>query len=565
MDYNGQLAQSYEEIYTLKNSELKVVFLGGIGEIGKNMTAIEYGDDIVVIDGGLSFPTADMPGVDLVIPDYTYLKQNKHRICAFLITHGHEDHIGALPYILEDIKAPVYATKLTLALLEHKLMERNMDDYELIPVEYSAVEKIGGFSVKFIKMSHSIAGAVSLAIETPKGIIFHTGDYKIDFSPIDDRRMDLGEIAQVGNKGVLLMLGESTNVEREGYSMSESKVGESLDKIFSANIGRRIIVATFASNIHRMQQIIDLADKYGRRVCFVGRSMENISHMAIKIGELKPHSEFVPMDKANSMPPERLVIVCTGSQGEPMSALTRMASDNSRIKVGQGDTIIVSSTPIPGNEKSVYNVINNLYRKGARVIYESLAEIHASGHAYREEMKTMFSLLKPKYFIPVHGEYRHLAKHKELAEQMGVPSANCMIAEIGDVISIKRKGLTKVAQVPAGQLYIDGPNIDDVSGSLVLKDRLHLSEDGFMVVLLNLSIDKGGLSSPPEIIMRGVNLNDDMLRDAVGVAEDTIAKLGVGKHDNRAEIKEGVRKALKKYLAGTARQYPIIIPVVMEH
>ncbi len=539
--------------------KLKIVFLGGIGEIGKNMTAIEYGDDIIVVDGGLAFPTSEMPGIDLIVPDYSYLVENKDKIKGFVITHGHEDHIGALPFILHDIKARVYATKLTLALIEHKLTEHGIDEYSLIPVQYGDMMKIGEFRVEFIKVSHSITGAVSLAIQTPVGLIFHTGDYKIDFTPIDNVRMDLGAFAEIGNRGVLLMLGESTNVEREGYSMSERTVGEALDKIFSANLSRRIIVSTFASNVHRVQQIMDLAEKYGRKVALSGRSMENITEMAIGIGELSPKAPIVKLSEIKKIPDDKLVIVCTGSQGEPMSALTRMANDNSKVKIGENDTIILSASPIPGNEKPVYNVINNLYRKGARVIYHDLTEVHVSGHACREELKTMFSLIKPKYFIPVHGEYRHLKQHSELVTSLGMSEANILIPELGDIVEVSKKGLKRAGKAQAGQILVDGENISESTG-ILLKDRIHLAEDGFIIAVVSTSKN----FTEPDLILRGFTLDEELVQECKKVIEAVIRNVGEdGKSGEREEIKTAVRKAVKKFIFSRTRRTPMIIPIVM--
>lgn len=541
--------------------KLKVIFLGGIGEIGKNMTALEYGDEILVIDGGLAFPTIDMPGIDLVVPDYTYLKDNKDKIKGFVITHGHEDHIGALPFILHDVPARVYATKLTLALIEHKLSEHDISDVSLIPVQYGDMMKIGSFKVEFIKVNHSITGAVSLAIDTPAGLVFHTGDYKIDFTPIDNVRMDLGQFARIGNRGVTLMLGESTNVEREGYSMSERTVGEALDKIFAGNLDRRIIISTFASNVHRVQQILDLSSKYGRRVALSGRSMENIVEMAVKIGELKLPAPLVNIGKIKEIPDERLVIICTGSQGEPMSALTRMANDNSKIKIGDNDTIILSASPIPGNEKPVYNVINNLYRKGAKVIYHALSDVHVSGHACREELKTMFSLIKPKFFIPVHGEYRHLKQHAELATSLGMSEANIIVPELGDVIEVRQNGISRVDKAPSGQLLVDGEEIGDKT-EVTLRDRIHLAEDGLMIIVVNLSLEKGEVSSGPDIICRGFSLDTEMEEEIRKILDSVLKKVGK-QLDEREEIKSAVRKAVKKYLFKTTRRSPLILPVVI--
>ncbi len=543
----------------MATKSIKVVFLGGVGEIGKNMTAIEYGEDIIVIDCGMSFPTTEMPGVDMVIPDCSYLKENVKRIRGFVITHGHEDHIGAIPLILKDINVPVYATKLTLALIEHKLIEQNLDRYTLKTVEYGSKIRLGCMEVEFIKVSHSITGAVALSITTPKGIVFHTGDYKIDFTPVDSTRMDLIELAKVGERGVLLMLGESTNVEREGYSMSERKVGEALDKIFAANIKKRIIIATFASNVNRLQQIIDLAKKYKRHVAMHGRSMENISEMAIKIGELKTKEEFIPINKIKDYPDERMIILCTGSQGEPMSALTKMTSDNSKIKITKNDTIIISSSPIPGNEKMVYSLINNLYRKGAEVIYSALQEVHVSGHACKEELKTMLSLIKPTYFIPVHGEYRHLKQHAQLAELLGIHPTHIYVPDLGDVVEVGKGGLKKINQVRAGATLIDGV---DMGGdfNLVLRDRRHLAEDG---VLIPIVVTEHGLvAEEPELMARGFTCGDDILNEAKKIVYSQMnTNLGKSVDDQKVAI----RRALKKFLFTRCKQSPMILPIIIEH
>ena len=418
-----------------KEEALRVMFLGGVGEIGKNMTALEFGDDIIIVDCGDTFPGGDMPGVDLVIPDVTYLSSNKDRVRGIVLTHGHEDHIGALPYVLKELNVPVYGTKLTLAILDAKLREQKMENsVNLNVVKPKSVIQLGkNFKVEFIKVNHSIAGSCALSITTPVGIVFHTGDFKVDYTPIDGNLIDLQRIAELGTRGVLLLLAESTNIERPGTSMSEASVGNSLNSIFAENVDRRIFIATFASNIHRLQQIIDLAAKYNRKVAFGGRSMINIADCAMKIGELKYSKDgIIDIEKIGSVEDKNLVIITTGSQGEPMSALTRIANDEfGKVRIGFNDTVIISASPIPGNERMVYNVINNLYRRGARVVYEKLAEVHVSGHAYQDELKLMHSLLKPKFFIPVHGEHRHLKKHAELAMKMGMESSNIIITDIG--------------------------------------------------------------------------------------------------------------------------------------
>ena len=430
--------------YLLKNDkQLKVRFLGGVGEIGKNMTALEYGKDIIIIDAGTSFPSDDMPGIDLVIPDISYLIENRNKIRGVVITHGHEDHIGGLPYLLKELNIPVFGTKLTLTLAENKLKEHNLNNVSLNCIKPGSIVKLGCFTVEFINVNHSIAGAVALAVTTPVGVVFHTGDYKIDFTPINGEHTDLGRIAEIGGNGVLLLLAESTNIERPGYTMSERVVGETFDHIFSDNIGRRLIIATFASNVHRLQQILDMAVKYRRKVVFSGRSMINVADAASKIGELKiPQNLVIDIDKIKNMKDSELVIISTGSQGEPMSALTRMASGEfNKIKIGNNDTVVISASPIPGNEKMVYGVINNLYRLGAEVVYESLEPIHVSGHACRDELKIIHTLTNPKFFIPVHGEYRHLKKHAKLAESLGMKPGNILIADIGDTAVVTPKSI----------------------------------------------------------------------------------------------------------------------------
>ena len=445
-----------------KNS-LKVRFLGGVGEIGKNMTALEYGKDIIVIDAGITFPTSDMPGIDLVAPDVSYLVQNKDKIRGVVLTHGHEDHIGGLPYLLNEVNAPVYGTKLTLMLCEHKLKEQKNRDYSLNCIKTGSMVKLGCFTVEFIHVNHSIPGSCALAITTPVGMVVHSGDFKVDLTPINGSMIDMTRLSEIGKKGVTLLLCESTNVEHEGYTMSEHVVGETLDRLFQDNQKRRLIIATFATNVHRLQQIIDLAVKHKRKVAFSGRSMLNVVEAATKVGEISiPQDIVVDIEKIKYVADKDLIIISTGSQGEPMSALTRMASgDYNQVQVGNNDTIIISASPIPGNEKSVYQVINNLYRKGAEVVYKSITKIHVSGHACQEELKIMHTLLKPKFFIPVHGEYRHLKKHCRLAKELGMKEGNMLIAEIGDTVEITEKTIRRGEQFQAGTRYIDGLSIDD--------------------------------------------------------------------------------------------------------
>ena len=547
-----------------KKNELKIRFLGGVGEIGKNMTALEYGNDIIVIDAGITFPTDDMPGIDLLIPDTTYLEENKDKVKAFIITHGHEDHIGALPYVLKNVNAPVFGTKLTLTLIENKLKEHHLSQVILNCIKPQNTVKIGNFNIEFINVNHSIAGAVALSITTPVGVVFHSGDFKIDFTPINGEYMDLTRIAEIGKKGVALLLAESTNVEREGFTMSESVVGETLDKVFAKNINRRLIIATFASNVHRLQQILDLAVKYKRKVAFSGRSMINVVESASKIGEIKvPEKLIIDIDKIKNIKPEETVILSTGTQGEPMSALTRMATgDFNKVVIGDNDTIVISASVIPGNEKMIYGVINNLYKKGAEVIYESLEPIHVSGHACKEELRLLHSLIKPKFFIPVHGEYRHLKKHLDLAVELGVKKGNALIAEIGDTIEVGKNSIKRVESFKAGTRFVDGVEIDGAD-SVILRDRIHLSEDGIMVVAICVDALSGELVST-EIINRGIAILDNTLSEVKAILEKTLSEIDLKADSDGAFAKKAVRRSLKNYIFKKTKKNPMILPVIME-
>ena len=542
---------------------LKVRFLGGVGEIGKNMTVLEYGKDIIVIDAGLTFPGESMPGVDLVIPDVTYLMQNESRIKGIVITHGHEDHIGALPYILQDLKVPVYGTKLTLTLIENKLKERRINDAELNCVKAGSVVKLGCFSVEFINVNHSIAGAVGLAITTPVGVVFHSGDFKIDFTPVNGEKMDLNRIAEIGKKGVLLMMADSTNVEIEGSTMSESVVKDTLDHVFGDNENRRLIIATFASNVHRLQQILDLAVKYKRKVAFSGRSMINIAEAASKIGELKiPEGLIVDVEKCKNYRDEEMLIVSTGTQGEPMSALTRMASGEfNKVTIGSNDTVVISASVIPGNEKMIYGVINNLYRLGAEVIYESLEPIHVSGHACRSELRILHSLVNPKFFIPVHGEYRHLKKHEKLAQSLGMKGGQTLIAEIGDTVLLDGKSIRFGEEIPAGSRFVDGVGIDGTD-SFVLRDRIHLSEDGLIVAVVAVDEYSATLSSV-EIVGKGLVLTDAMIAEAKDNVIKLLEQTDLKKVRDETELSAMIRRNLKNYVFKATKKNPMILPVVM--
>lgn len=549
-----------------KESKVKITFLGGVGEIGKNMTAIEYENDMIVVDAGLSFPGDDMPGIDLVVPDISYLIANKDKLKAIILTHGHEDHIGGLPFVLSDVNVPIYGTALTLGLVQNKLREFPKIKSKAITVKPKQQLKVGVFTIEFIKVSHSIAGALALAISTPCGNIIHTGDFKIDFFPIDGVMTDLPRFGELGKKGVDLLLCESTNIGREGFSISESAVGKALDKIVEDRPKDRIFIATFASNIHRLQQIMDIAEKYKRKVVFTGRSMINVSEVASKLGELKFNKEnLVDVDKIDKYAPEQLLIITTGSQGEAMSALTRMAAGQfPKINIGEGDTIVFSSSPIPGNEKSVYTVINQLYKQGANVIYDELAAVHASGHACKEEIKIIHALVKPKFFIPIHGEYRHLKLHNELAIAMGMNPRNIIMPDIGLQVEFSKHGIKENGHVTAGQRLIDGLGVGDMDSS-VLKDRKQLAEDGICVAVLNVSSFDGTLSTEPFTITRGVVYNDEAEQFHADVKQTLIALLQQQdlKSMDVNTLRNTVKKTLSNYIYKKTKRRPIILVVAM--
>ena len=543
---------------------LKIRFLGGVGEIGKNMTAIEYGKDIIIIDAGVSFPSDNMPGVDLVIPDVSYLAENKKKIRGIVITHGHEDHIGSLPYVINDINAPIFGTKLTLTLIENKLKEHNLNGVSLNCIKPKSVIKLGCFSIEFLNVNHSIAGAVALIINTPCGVIFHSGDFKIDYTPVNGETMDLSRVAEIGEKGVLLLMADSTNIEIEGTTMSESVVKDTLEHVFSDNINRRLIIATFASNVHRLQQILDLAVKFKRKVAFSGRSMINIAEVASKIGELNiPNKLIVDIEKTKNMKKEEVVIVSTGTQGEPMSALTRMATGEfNKVVIGEDDTVVISASVIPGNEKMIYNVINNLYKQGAEVIYESLEPIHVSGHACKGELRVLHSLIKPKFFIPVHGEYRHLKKHARLAEELGLKQGRTLIAEIGDTVELTKDTMKFGEKFPAGSKFVDGVGIDGVD-SYVLRDRIHLSEDGIMVVVAGINEMTKELSSL-EIVCKGIVVSDKVLKEARSNVINGLTQIDLRKVATEEELSQIIRKSVKNYIFKATKKNPMILPVILE-
>lgn len=546
---------------------IKLSFIGGVGEVGKNMMALEFGNDIIVIDSGLTFPTDDMPGIDVVIPDYTYLLQNKDKIRGIVITHGHEDHIGALPFVLADLHVPVYGSKLSIALIENKLREHKKVKAKLITVKPRSIVKLGCFTVEFIKVTHSIGGAMALAITTPMGVYFHTGDIKLDYTPVDHDGMDLVRLSEISKKGVLLLTADSTNAERPGFSISETKVGETLERIFMQHKKERIIVATFASNIHRVQQLLNIAEKNGRKIAFSGRSMINVCETASKIGELFFNkSNVIDISKIDKYPDNEICILSTGSQGEPSSALTRMASgDFNKIEIGDNDLIILSASAIPGNEKSINTVFNQLIKKGAHVIYDAIAEVHTSGHAFQEELKTIHALLKPKFFIPCHGEFRHLKAHSDLAEQMGMPKRNIIIPELGDKIAINKNMIQKVGFVPNGARLVDGVGIGDVN-STVMRERMQLAEEGACVVVITISSQTGALTSKPDLITRGflyASDNGDVLEEAKNVVINTLSQSNF-KEQDWALIKANLRKSLTNHFLRTIKRKPLVMPVIIE-
>ena len=549
-------------------SKLKIIPLGGLGEIGKNMTAFEFGGDIIVVDCGMGFPDEDMYGVDMVLPDISYLKANASRVRGIIITHGHEDHIGAVPYVLKELDVPIYTMPLTAALIELKLEEHDLlYNPQIFTKKVGSSFRLGAFTIEFINVNHSIPDAVALAIGTPLGTVIHTGDFKIDVTPIQGSMMDLARLGQLGNEGVMALLSDSTNVEKPGYSASERKVGASFNKLFMG-CDKRIIITTFASNVHRLQQIIDVAAKYGRKVAITGRSMENVLHVASVLGYVKiPENVMVDLEKVNSLPHEKTVIISTGSQGEAMSALYRMAfSEHKQIKVDAGDRVIISASAIPGNETMISRVIDELFHKGAEVIYDKNTDLHVSGHASQEEQKMVLALTKPKYFIPVHGEYRMLVKHAELGRMMGVKPQNIVIAENGKVIEISKKGIRCEETVQAGAVMLDGSGTSEV-GSVVMRDRHRLAEDGMIVVVLPYSSDDRKLLSEPEIITRGfiyVKEAEAMMDELKRVTLESVAACEEQRVTDWTAIKNRVKSNLSGYLYKTTRRSPMILPVISE-
>ena len=549
-------------------SKLKIIPLGGLGEIGKNMTAYEFGSDIIVVDCGMGFPDEDMYGIDIVLPDISYLKANAERVRGIILTHGHEDHIGAVPYVMRELDVPIYTTPLTAALVELKLEEHDLlYNTQIFTKKTGSCFRLGCFTIEFIHVNHSIPDSVALAIRTPIGTVIHTGDFKIDVTPISGGMIDIARLGQLGNEGVLALLSDSTNVEKAGHSDSERKVGESFDKLFMG-CDKRIIITTFASNVHRLQQIINVASKYGRKVGITGRSMENVLRVASVLGYVDiPEDVMVDIDKINKLPRSKTVIISTGSQGETMSALYRMAfSEHKQINVDAGDRVIISASAIPGNENMISRVIDELFHKGAEVIYDRHTDLHVSGHASQEEQKMMLALTKPKYFIPVHGEYRMLVKHAELGRMMGVQPKNVVIGENGAVIEVTKKGIKCEETVPAGAVLVDGSGVGDV-GSVVMRDRRHLAEDGMIVVVMPYSVEEHVLIGEPEIVTRGfiyVKEAEALMEELKRVVLETTDACEMQHITDWTAIKSKVKSNLSGYLYKTMRRSPMILPVISE-
>ena len=559
--------KKHENIF--KKSKLKIIPLGGLHEVGKNITVFEYDDEIIVVDCGLSFPEDDMLGVDLVIPDITYLKRNEEKIKGLIITHGHEDHIGSVPYLLKQIDIPVYAPKLAMGLIRNKLEEhRILRSSTLIEVTQGQKIKFGKyFEVEFIRSTHSIPDSVMLAIKTPVGTILHTGDFKVDYTPIDGKIMDLGRIAELGNEGILALMSDSTNAERKGFTMSESSIGPVFDELFDG-CTKRIVVATFASNVHRVQQIVSSAVKYHRKIAICGRSMINMITTAKELGYIDcPDDIFIDIDTMSTYNDEQLVIITTGSQGETMSALTRMAAgDHRKVKITPNDLVIISANPIPGNEKSVSKVIDDLMQIGAEVVYSALADVHVSGHACQEEQKLIFALSKPKFFIPVHGEYRQLRAHAETAQMMGIPAKNIVMMENGRVVELDENEMKLGGMVPNGRVLVDGLGVGDV-GNIVLRDRQHLSQDGLIVIVLTMDSSTGEVVAGPDVISRGfvyVRESENLMDDVKNVVRHEIRKCEEKGIRDWATIKSTVRENLRDYIFTKTKRNPMIIPIIME-
>ena len=577
--FNNHSRQSFDRITKKKGKQtqpkqdnkppVKISFLGGLNEIGKNITVVECQDDMILIDCGMAFPDGDMLGVDLVIPDFSYIEQNQERVRGIVLTHGHEDHIGGLPFLLSKVNVPLYGTPLTLGLVENKLREHSLvNKTKLNVVNAGSTIKLGCMEIKFIHVNHSIPDAVAFAIKTPGGTIVHTGDFKIDCTPISGDMIDLSSFARVGDEGVLALLAESTNAQRPGYTKTERMVSESLDNLFKKAENYRIIIATFASNVNRVQQIINCAEKYGRKVAFSGRSMVNYMDVAKRLGYLNvPENILIDIDMLGKFMPQQEVLVTTGSQGEPMSALSRMAySDHRKVMVGEGDFIIISANPIPGNEKTVGNVVDELLKRGCKVIYESMYDVHVSGHACQEELKILHRLVKPKYFIPVHGEQKHLRKHAELAEFLGMDRKNIFIGDIGSTVEITENSLKETAKVPAGKVFVDGLGVGDV-GSIVLRDRKHLGQDGLIIIVASLDVYDGHVISGPDIVSRGfvyVRESEGLLDEVRSMALDILEDCAENNIHEWCIIKNLIKDDISKLISQRTRRSPMILPILQE-
>lgn len=548
--------------------KLKVMCLGGLQEIGKNMTVLEYGEDIIVIDCGMGFPDDDMPGIDLVIPDISYLVSNAHKIRGILITHGHEDHIGAVPYILQQIDAPIYGTRLSLGIIEGKLDENPPpNDPELYTVEAGDVVNLGVFKAEFIHVNHSIADACAIAVRTPVGLVYHSGDFKLDVSPIDGKMMDLTRIGELGKEGVTLLMCESTNAERQGFTPSERTVGSSLERIFSQYENKRLIIATFSSNIHRVQQIMNTSARHNRKVVILGRSMVNVLGAATELGYIDlPDGVLIDVNEMKRYRPEEITIITTGSQGEPMSALYRIAfSEHNQVRISSGDVVILSSSAIPGNEKLVGRIINALIRNGVRVVHDSSEDLHVSGHACREEIKLLMALLKPKYLMPIHGEYRHLYANKDIGEFMGIPADKIFVSELGRVLEIDRKGAKFAGEVQAGNVLVDGAGVGDI-GSIVLRDRKHLAEDGLVVIVATID-GYGEIVSGPDVVSRGfvyVKESEELMARVKEISLMSIRKVMSKKSRDFAQIKANIRDDVAKFIFKETKRKPMILPIIMD-
>lgn len=556
------------QLFKKSTNKIKVIALGGLNEIGKNMTVIEYKDEIVVVDAGLSFPEDEMLGVDIVIPDITYLLKNKDKVKGIFITHGHEDHIGALPYILKKIDVPVYGTRFSIGLIEAKLKEHKLNNVKLNVITPKQTVNLKNISVEFIKNNHSIPGSCSLAIHTDQGVIFHTGDFKIDLTPIDGDVMDVHRICELGSSGVLLMLADSTNVEKPGFTMSEKTVGEGLDDLFRKANGSRIIVATFASNVHRLQQIINMAVKFNRKVAISGRSMVNVIGVSRELGYLDMGDEtLIDLNDISKYDDSELVIITTGTQGEPMSALARMSSsEHKKVEIKEGDLVIISAHPIPGNEKLISKVINLLFERGARVVYNDIADIHVSGHAAQEDLKLINRMVKPKFFMPVHGEFRMLKRHAALAGELGMSEQNVFVMQTGQVLELDRNSAKITTTVPTGNVLVDGLGVGDV-GNIVLRDRKHLSEDGLMIVVVTISKEDGKILAGPDIISRGfvyVRESEDLMDGAKNIIKEVLNECEEKNIKEWAYLKNNIKENLKEYLYMKTKRNPMILPIIME-